>query len=127
MKLNVDKQVGGIIYMADFARCKRLKKNPYVGEYFLNALKLAKTKVVAGTVMTHIFPNKGMSATAILKESHAAIHTWPEGGFVTFELFSCGESVDVEAAINYLADVLDCSKYDTNRLSRFPANAHITR
>jgi S-adenosylmethionine decarboxylase len=35
----------------------------------------------------HVFPNGGFTATLCLTESHVAIHTWPEFGLATFDVF----------------------------------------
>lgn len=123
---NMDKQIGGVLYTADFSDCKNLHTLT-IGHWFETALIKAGANIVPKTWVEHTFPNGAVSMTAILQESHAAIHTWPEGNFVTFELFTCGETVNALAAINYLADRLECIKYGTNRHSRFPENATITR
>ncbi|HEC39095.1 MAG TPA: S-adenosylmethionine decarboxylase proenzyme, partial [bacterium] len=33
----------------------------------------------------------GYSAIAILKTSHVAIHTWPEHGYISVDIFICDE------------------------------------
>lgn len=45
---------------------------------------LALTKV--GQVY-HSFPNGGFTAAVALTESHLSIHTWPEFGLATFDVF----------------------------------------
>ena len=42
----------------------------------------------------HQFQPQGVTGTVLLAESHLAIHTWPEEGFVTVDVYVC----------NYLAD-----------------------
>lgn len=42
----------------------------------------------------HQFHPQGVTGTVLLAESHLAIHTWPESGFVTLDVYVC----------NYLAD-----------------------
>lgn len=122
----MDKQVGGVLYTADFAGCKDFT-GLEIRQWFYAALLEAGAHVIAETWMDHEFSNGAISTTVILQESHSAMHTWPEGNFVTFELFTCGETVNALTAINYLADKLKCTKYDTNRHSRFPENANIPR
>lgn len=112
---------GGVLYTADYSGCEEMD----VIEIFVEALKRAGANVIPNTLCIHRFPNDAFSIITILQESHAALHTWPETGFVTFELFTCGETVNVLTAINYLAEHLKCSDYDTNRHSRFPKNAAV--
>lgn len=35
----------------------------------------------------HSFPNSGFTAVVCLTESHISIHTWPEFGLATFDVF----------------------------------------
>lgn len=42
----------------------------------------------------HQFEPQGVTGTVLLAESHMAIHTWPEEGFVTVDVYVC----------NYLQD-----------------------
>lgn len=42
----------------------------------------------------YIFPNHGFTSIFALAESHFSIHTWPELGYVTLDLFTCNVSRD---------------------------------
>ncbi|MRS63820.1 S-adenosylmethionine decarboxylase family protein [Larkinella terrae] len=35
----------------------------------------------------HSFPNGGFTAVICLTESHVSVHTWPESGLATFDVF----------------------------------------
>jgi S-adenosylmethionine decarboxylase len=37
-------------------------------------------------------PNGGISAVAVLAESHISVHTWPERNFAAFDIFMCGNA-----------------------------------
>jgi S-adenosylmethionine decarboxylase len=39
----------------------------------------------------HPFTGGGVSGAIILAESHESIHTWPEMGFVSLDIFVCGD------------------------------------
>jgi S-adenosylmethionine decarboxylase len=45
----------------------------------------------------HTFPPDGMTAVAVLSESHASIHTYPEHQSCFVDIFTCGTSCNVEA------------------------------
>ena len=47
---------------------------------------------------THQFEPHGVTAVALLSESHLSIHTWPEEGYAAVDLYTCGESLVNEAA-----------------------------
>ncbi|GAB4046476.1 S-adenosylmethionine decarboxylase family protein [Spirosoma litoris] len=65
---------------------------------------LALTKV--GEVY-HVFPNGGFTAVVCLTESHVSIHTWPELGIATFDVFLSNYLRDNTAkARQFYADIL---------------------
>jgi S-adenosylmethionine decarboxylase len=51
---------------------------------------------VVGEVF-HQFTPEGVTGTLLLAESHLAIHTWPESGFVTIDVYVCNERKDNRA------------------------------
>ncbi len=42
----------------------------------------------------HQFEPQGVTGTVLLAESHLAIHTWPESGFVTLDVYVCNLQTD---------------------------------
>lgn len=42
------------------------------------------------SVASHRFAPQGVTVMALLSESHASIHTWPEAGYAAVDLYSCG-------------------------------------
>jgi S-adenosylmethionine decarboxylase proenzyme len=42
----------------------------------------------------HQFAPSGVTGTVLLAESHLAIHTWPEHGFVTIDVYVCNYTTD---------------------------------
>ena len=42
----------------------------------------------------HHFSPYGVSGVIVIQESHLAIHTWPEYGYASVDLFTCGGTVD---------------------------------
>jgi len=55
----------------------------------------------------HHFQPFGVSGVVVIQESHLAIHTWPEYGFASLDLFTCGESVDPWIAYHSLKQALE--------------------
>lgn len=52
---------------------------------------VAATGAVLLDVELHCFaPQGGVTAVALLAESHMSIHTWPETGFAAVDVFLCG-------------------------------------
>ncbi len=47
---------------------------------------------------SHTFDGGGLTAFAMLAESHLSVHTWPELGFAAFDIFTCGPNTDPHRA-----------------------------
>jgi len=60
----------------------------------------------------------GVSVTAIILESHIAIHTWPEENYATVDIYSCGASSDPYKAFDYIVDELKPTAYTKNYADR---------
>src|SRR5271170_7731433 len=43
-------------------------------------------------ICSHQFTPQGVTAIAILAESHASLHTYPESGLVFWDCFTCGST-----------------------------------
>jgi len=48
------------------------------------------------------FSPHGVSGVVIISESHLAIHTWPELGYASVDVYTCGTRVDPWVACNYI-------------------------
>ncbi len=51
---------------------------------------------------SHQFYPQGVTAVALLAESHLSIHTWPEYGYAGVDVFTCGDDAKPEQACEYL-------------------------
>jgi len=61
-------------------------------------------------VIAHRFAPHGVTVLALLAESHACLHTWPERGAAFVEVFTCGDTADPERAVELLAARLDATR-----------------
>ena len=66
----------------------------------------------------HTFNPWGVSGVIIIKESHLTIHTWPEYKYAAVDLFTCGDTLDLRTAMQYLEEKLGCKKMEFNDISR---------
>ena len=51
-----------------------------------------------------IFPDcvqGGATAFALLAESHISVHTWPELGSIVIDIFTCGDTMNLPALIEF--------------------------
>ena len=74
-------------------------------EFIVIALQIAssrsKSKLLG--VNCHHFKSQGVTAIAMLAESHISIHTWPEKGLAMCDIFTCGVDATPELAVEYLS------------------------
>lgn len=66
-------------------------------------------------IVTHKFEPQGVTAIALLAESHISIHTYPEQCYAAIDSFTCGVHTDPESACRSLKESLE-SKSGTIRL-----------
>ena len=55
------------------------------------------------------FEPQGVTGTVLLAESHIAIHTWPEAGFVTVDVYVCNLKTDNTAKAKQVFDMLEAA------------------
>ncbi len=53
---------------------------------------------------THKFEPHGISVVWVIAESHLAVHTWPELGYLHFDIVSCAEEADLSNLPKALKD-----------------------
>jgi len=70
-----------------FKKQDLLLENEKIQKIFLDSLIYADLTIL--DVYHHNYHPYGYSAIAILKTSHAAIHTWPEHGYISIDIFIC--------------------------------------
>ncbi len=61
---------------------------------------------------------EGVSVVAIILESHISIHTWPEYGFSTVDVYSCGEHTDPERAFEIIREALQPERVEMGKAER---------
>lgn len=66
----------------------------------------------------HHFSPYGVSGVVVIEESHLAIHTWPEYGYASVDLFTCGESVDPWISYQFLKDAFKAGHGSAVELKR---------
>ena len=66
----------------------------------------------------HRFQPWGVSGVVVIAESHLAIHTWPEYGYASVDLYTCGEDIQPDAAYHFLKEALQAELTETQFLKR---------
>ncbi|MCP2604548.1 adenosylmethionine decarboxylase [Candidatus Aminicenantes bacterium AH-873-B07] len=64
------------------------------------------------------FPPNGVSGVIVISESHISTHTWPELGYVALDIYTCGENVDPEKAVEYAVQEFKASVSHITEITR---------
>ncbi|WP_433332204.1 adenosylmethionine decarboxylase [Spirillospora sp. CA-294931] len=64
------------------------------------------------------FVPHGVTVLALLSESHASVHTYPEIGSVFVDVFTCGHRADPERAIALMAEEMGTDRVLTRSVRR---------
>tara|TARA_Y100001933_G_C18697211_1_gene437509 strand:+ start:126 stop:566 length:441 start_codon:yes stop_codon:yes gene_type:complete len=70
-----------------------------------SAAKLAKATVL--NIISNKFEPFGVTAIALLAESHLSIHTWPEANYSAIDIFTCGRDMKPSLASEFLIESLE--------------------
>ena len=70
------------------------------------------------SVQAQQFEPQGATVLVLLSESHLSIHTYPERGFAAIDCYTCGDTVDPQAAIDHLVSVLKPQKTYAKKVVR---------
>ena len=64
------------------------------------------------------FEPQGVTALALLSESHISVHTWPELSYAACDVFTCGENAAPQAACAHLARALKAARHELRIVER---------
>jgi S-adenosylmethionine decarboxylase len=59
----------------------------------------------------------GVSGFVLIAESHISIHTFPERGYLSLDIFSCKE-FDYQQAVDYVSELFGIERHEINVLDR---------
>ena len=106
--------------LLELYRCDYEKLND---ESFLRCAISKAAKSANATVLNLIsnkFEPQGVTAIALLAESHLSIHTWPESHYSAVDIFTCGKNMKPEIASKYLIEVLMAEEHLLRIFNRNP-------
>lgn len=70
--------------------------------------------------MIHSYNPAGLSGVVIISESHLAIHTWPDIGYASFDIYTCGKCDLADEIANRLEDVFQPVDVSRKVFERMP-------
>ena len=66
----------------------------------------------------HQFSPHGVSGIVVIAESHFSIHTWPEYGYCAVDVFTCGDLIQAEPAVEYMRQNFEANHYSVMEIKR---------
>ena len=129
IKINTEKTIKnikkfqGIHLLLELYGCNSQKLNDelFLRDKLSSAAKLAQATVL--NLVSNKFEPYGVTAIALLAESHLSIHTWPESQYSAIDIFTCGNNMEPDLASQYLIDNLEATKHFLRKINRdYPIN-----
>ena len=106
------------LYKCDY---ERLNDESFLRCTLNRASKLANATVL--NLISNKFEPHGVTAIALLAESHISIHTWPESKYSAVDIFTCGQNMMPELASQYLIEALNAGEHFLRVIERNPPKA----
>ena len=106
------------LYKCDY---EKLNDESFLRCTLTRAAKLANATVL--NLISNKFEPQGVTAIALLAESHISIHTWPESNYSAVDIFTCGQNMLPELASQHLIDALKAEEHSLRIIERNPPEA----
>ena len=103
------------LYKCDY---EKLNDESFLRCSLNRAAKFAKATVL--NLISNKFEPQGVTAIALLAESHISIHTWPESSYSAVDIFTCGRNMLPELASQYLIEALKAEEHSLRVIERNP-------
>jgi S-adenosylmethionine decarboxylase len=93
-----------------------LDDEAHIRNVLVHAAHLCKSTLL--NVSSHKFDPQGVTAIALLAESHISIHTWPENGMAVCDVFTCGDHTVPRAGVTYMYEAMIATDIVSNEFIR---------
>ena len=101
--------------------CEKLNDESFLRCALNRAAKLANATVL--NLISNKFEPHGVTAIALLAETHDSIHTWPESNYSAVDIFTCGHNMLPELASQHLLESLMAKEHSLRVIERNPPSA----
>ena len=96
--------------------CSELPEHSHMLVIGTRAIEASGMRIVES--VSRKFDPQGTTAVWILAESHMTLHTWPEEGYVSVDVYTCGQEGNPLTAIAQLLSMLDPHRAELRFMSR---------
>ena len=100
----------GSHFIIELINCSpdKLRKVRDVKRIMGEVVRKSKSTMVEASF--HQFQPEGVSGMFLIKESHIAIHTWPEERYAAADIFTCGQEMDPYIAIEVMKEKFEAKE-----------------
>lgn len=106
------------IYCVSEEKCKNFEEIFYLLWNLPNKLGMKRlTTPYVVPVREEEMGDWGISAFVMIYESHISLHSWPEKGYVSMDVYSCGP-LDTLFVVDYIKDFFQTTNIDTHIIKR---------
>ncbi len=95
------------LYGVDADRIDRVED---IRDLLESAVKVANLTKISSHY--YQFQPHGATGVVLLAESHISIHTWPEHGLATVDVYTCGDPTKAYRAMDYIINTLEPKRVD---------------
>ena len=88
----------------------------FVRNSLFHASLLSESEIIK--IDFHKFYPQGVTAFAMLADSHISIHTWPDKGVAKCDIFTCSDKAKPEKAVEYVGEALEAEQIDSDTFNR---------
>ena len=106
----------GIHLIAEFWHGKIVDAEKELKQILTEAAKRANSTPLG--IEIYKFSPQGITGVVLLAESHIALHSWPEYGYLAIDIFTCGNKSLPEKALEYLKEEFNPKKIEVKRIKR---------
>ena len=119
------RQAAGLHLLADLHGCecddRLLRDATFLQDFCVRAV--AATGLSSVGALFHSFgEGAGVTGVVVLAESHLSVHTWPEHGYVTLDVYVCSYSSDnsgrAQALFDHMVDAFRPTEPHRQRIER---------
>ncbi len=105
-------------YLVELIECdpEALSSSDIVESAMLEAAKASGATLLESAF--HQFEPQGVSGFLFIAESHFSVHTWPEAAYAGVDIFTCGETMNAQAAIDLLTKAFSAKRTDVKTMPR---------
>ncbi len=96
-----------------------------VEQMLIKAVEISGANIIKPVF--HKFNPHGISGVIVIAESHFSIHTWPEYGYCALDIFTCGEKINSQKALEYLKEAFQAESLSVVETKRGILNISVEK